>query len=145
MDGTRCFLLEPVFRANNVLQFTPRAWDARLIVGWLNPATKLILESPEEHGLGAVLRAIWYPRNFTWINELNPHLQVVLGPTGIWDLDSRARNCCHPRDSIHRCWTWTGEPPNITVTDEGECGQMLVYNKKSYGIINGAFKELESE
>ena len=58
-----------------------------------------------------------------WDNCDGRHLHVVLPNGNDWDIDSRASNCDQPDERTHRCWTRTGEPPNVTVGKSGRtCG-----------------------
>ena len=40
---------------------------------------------------------------------------VVKTPGGDWMIDSRARNCTMPDDTVHKCWVRHGSPENGTL------------------------------
>ena len=40
-------------------------------------------------------------------------------PGGDWAIDSRARNCTMPEDTVHKCWCRHGVAPNFTVDKNG--------------------------
>lgn len=54
-----------------------------------------------------------------WTNCDGQHLQVVLPNLHVWCVDSRASNCGLPTDREHRCWVREGEPPRVSVTENG--------------------------
>jgi hypothetical protein len=112
-----CFMVEPIFGRDTTVE-ERGSWDNRLIVDFVNPVTGEVREFPHQFGVGAMWRALWYPRNFTWSNEVEPHL-IVATPGGSWDIDSRASNCTLPNDCSHRCWVRHGRPPIITVDKNG--------------------------
>ena len=86
-------------------------------------------------------RAVWYPKNFVWSNETEPHL-IVETPGGIWDIDDRCSNCTLPNDTLHRCWVRHGEPPNITVDKKGltcAAGAGSIAQKTWHGFLRNGY------
>lgn len=95
-------------------------------MGWIRKDTGETHEHTHGFGAGAMWWATWYPKNFTWENETEPHLMVrcpnsATDPTDCrdWDVDSQCANCTLPDDNTHRCWVRHGEVPNITVNKDG--------------------------
>jgi hypothetical protein len=136
----QCYLIEPIFdeRRRNCYP----SWDERIILGWRNPITDERHEWPHQFGAGAMWLAVWYPKNFTWVNETGPHL-IVKTPGGEWDIDSRASNCTMPEDKLHRCWIRQGIAPAITVNKQGltcdaGAGSIAVGNYHGF-LIQGEF------
>ena len=73
------------------------------------------------------------------------HLFVVCPDGWTWDIDSRVPTC-----SVvvpHHCWSWHGEPPNVTV-GLGDCrnggGSIKSARGGHWWLIDGAFIEAKS-
>lgn len=118
----KCFLVEPVRTPERLPIFNHEPWNDFVISHWENPLTGETKEWPHQFGVGAMWLATFYPKNFEWENEREPHL-IVMTPGGPWDIDSRASNCTMKGDKKHRCWIRHGEAPLITVDKNGlTCG-----------------------
>lgn len=118
--STKCFLIEPIYGDPLPGELGARDWPPHnYIVGWERKDTGERHEHNHEFGVGAMWVATWYPKNFTWDNEVEPHLMVRCPSDRDWDIDSRASNCTLPNDRLHRCWVRHGEPPNLTVDKAG--------------------------
>ncbi len=80
---------------------------------------------------------------FNWDNQVGPHLHVILPNGWEWDIDSRANNCTKPKDKTHRCWVWSGTPPNITAGKNGNtcsAGAGSIQGGDYHGFLkNGVF------
>ena len=138
----QCFLIEPIFGDLDLQppDYAVKCWPpAMSIIGWVRKDTGEQKERCRDFGVGAMWFAYWYPRNFEWDNETEPHLMVRCpnGPdsTRDWDIDSRAANCGSPEDKLHRCWVRTGAPPLITVS-KGQPGQSCVCGAGSIQLSN---------
>lgn len=118
------------------------------ITGWQNQVTGQLFKHNSDAPVGAMWHACWLPPNWTWVNEVSPHLHVRCpnGPmeasgrftsTRDWDIDSRASNCTLPEDKTHRCWIRHGYPPDVHVDKAGVtcaagAGSILLPNWHGY-------------
>jgi hypothetical protein len=139
MTPIKCYLVEPVFDAPGTLPASDRDWDPefRAILRWRRPDSGEERELLSQFAVGAMWRATWYPKNFEWDNETEPHL-IVKTPGGDWDIDDRCSNCGKPQDNLHRCWVRHGEPPGVTVDKAGltcAAGAGSIMQKTWHGFL----------
>lgn len=140
-----CFLVEAIYGKD--LPYYDNAWEPnKEIIGWIRKDTGEQKKNQHDFGVGAMWRACWLPKNFTWDNETAPHLYVIT-PGGIWDIDSRCNNCDMPSDRLHRCWVRHGELPLISVNKNGltcKAGAGSIWHNKGTGwhgfLTNGQFR-----
>jgi len=64
--------------------------------------------------VGAMWNAWWFPK--CWQGADGISLHVMCPGQHEWCVDARCSNCTLPEDSIHKCWTRQGTPPDVDVS-----------------------------
>lgn len=92
--------------------------------------------------------AMWYA---TWMEDSPNYCGsdgkclCVQTPGGLWMVDTKAKNCTMPDDTVHRCWVRHGVVPNITVDKQGNtcaAGAGSISQPNYHGFLrNGVLEE----
>jgi hypothetical protein len=91
---------------------------------------------------GMMWNAWWFADQPAWTGSDGRSLVVVYPDGHDWMIDSRAKNCTMPDDSIHKCWVRHGEPPNITVDKNGltcAAGAGSIQTPKWHGFLRNGY------